>query len=187
MSSNALTFSGLDSIPLWDTRKPSSLPFFKLMKRKGPFEWAPEADLAFQDLKRYLTSPPVMVAPRPRDPLVLYLSATPHSTSAALVALREERQIKVPPSEVTRLDEEAQHQGNAPEALAAPTSHQAPKVGDPQETPQPPRAKDSANSPALVEHLVYFVSTVLWDARARYPMPRKLLLALPVASRNPWY
>ena len=68
-----------------------ALPFFKLMKKKGPFEWTPEADLAFQDLKRYLTSPPVMVAPRPRKPLVLYLSATPHSASAALVALREER------------------------------------------------------------------------------------------------
>jgi hypothetical protein len=40
-----------------------ALPFFKLMKRKGPFEWTPEADAAFEDLKRYLTSPPVMVAP----------------------------------------------------------------------------------------------------------------------------
>ena len=68
-----------------------ALPFFKLMKKKGPFEWTPEADTAFQDLKRYLTSPPVMVAPRPLEPLVLYLAATPHSASAALVALRKER------------------------------------------------------------------------------------------------
>ena len=29
---------------------------------------------------------------------------------------------------------------------------------------------------------MYFVSTVLQDARARYPMPHKLLLALLVAS-----
>ena len=42
-----------------------ALPFFKMMKKKGPFEWTPEADTVFQDLKRYLTSPPVMVAPRP--------------------------------------------------------------------------------------------------------------------------
>ena len=34
-----------------------SLPFFKIMKKKGPFEWTPEADRAFQDLKKYLTSP----------------------------------------------------------------------------------------------------------------------------------
>ena len=48
-----------------------ALPFFKLMKKKGQFEWTPEADRAFQDLKRYLTSPPVMVAPRPLEPLTL--------------------------------------------------------------------------------------------------------------------
>ena len=64
------------------------------MKKKGPFEWTPEADRAFQDLKRYLTSPPVMVAPRPLEPLLLYLAATPYSASAALVAVREERQDK---------------------------------------------------------------------------------------------
>ena len=68
-----------------------ALPFFKMMKKKGPFEWTPEADQAFQDLKRYLTSPPVMVAPLPLEPLVLYLSATPHSASAVLVEVREER------------------------------------------------------------------------------------------------
>ena len=34
-----------------------ALPFFKLMKKKGPFEWKPEVDRAFQDLKKYLTNP----------------------------------------------------------------------------------------------------------------------------------
>ena len=69
-----------------------ALPFIKLMKKKGPFEWTPEADAEFQDLKRYLTSPPVMVTPRPLEPLVLYLAATPYSASAALVAFRKEHQ-----------------------------------------------------------------------------------------------
>lgn len=54
-----------------------ALPFFKLMKRSGPFKWTPEADAAFEDLKRYLTSPPIMVAPRSREPLLLYLAPTP--------------------------------------------------------------------------------------------------------------
>ena len=67
-----------------------ALPFFKLMKKKGPFELTEEDDKAFQDLKKYLTSPPVMVAPRPQEPLVLYLAATPYSASATLVAVREE-------------------------------------------------------------------------------------------------
>ena len=77
------------------------LPFFKLMKRKGPFEWTQEADEAFQDLKKYLTSPPVMVAPRPQEPLVLYLAATPYSASAALVVVRAERRAKTAPVAAT--------------------------------------------------------------------------------------
>ncbi|XP_040243871.1 uncharacterized protein [Aegilops tauschii subsp. strangulata] len=71
-----------------------ALPFFKLMKKKGPFEWTLEADAAFQDLKRYLTSPPVIVAVRPLEPLVLYLAATPHSASAALLEFNSTRVIK---------------------------------------------------------------------------------------------
>ena len=46
-----------------------TLPFFKLMKKKGPFEWTPEADQAFQDLNglrqelRFVLSfPPVVSA-----------------------------------------------------------------------------------------------------------------------------
>jgi hypothetical protein len=53
-----------------------ALPFFKLMKRIGKFEWTPEADKALTELKRYLTSPPIMVAPTFREPLLLYIAAT---------------------------------------------------------------------------------------------------------------
>ena len=42
-----------------------ALPFFKIMKRSGPFKWTPEAAKAFEDLKKYLASPPIMVAPTP--------------------------------------------------------------------------------------------------------------------------
>ena len=41
-----------------------ALPFFKIIKRIGTFKWTPEAEKAFEDLKRYLASPQVMVAPR---------------------------------------------------------------------------------------------------------------------------
>ena len=30
-----------------------ALPFFKLIKEKGPFKWTQEADEVFQDLKKY--------------------------------------------------------------------------------------------------------------------------------------
>jgi hypothetical protein len=58
-----------------------ALPFFKLMKRTGKFEWTSEADKAFVQLKRYLTSPPIMVAPTFCEPLLLYIAATPRTAS----------------------------------------------------------------------------------------------------------
>jgi hypothetical protein len=66
-----------------------ALPFFKLMKRTGKFEWTPKDDKAFIELKRYLTSPPIMVAPTFREPLLLYIAATPRTASAVLLAERD--------------------------------------------------------------------------------------------------
>ena len=40
-------------------------------------------------MKRYLSSPPILVAPRPQEPLLLYLAAMNQVVSAALVAERE--------------------------------------------------------------------------------------------------
>ena len=52
-------------------------------------EWTPDAEAALQDLKKYLSATPVLVAPKPQEPLLLYLSATNQVVSAALVAQRE--------------------------------------------------------------------------------------------------
>ena len=59
--------------------------------------------------------------------------------------------------------------------------------GGPQEGmegPHPNEEQDSTAASPLIEHPVYFVSTVLREARASYPMPQKLILVLPVASRK---
>jgi len=56
-----------------------------------------------------------------------------------------------------------------------------------QEAPRPPEDTGGASTPNLVEDPVYFISMVLRYARAPYPMPQKLLLALLVASRKPRY
>ena len=52
-------------------------------------KWTPEAEAALQDLKRYLSSTPILVAPKPQEKLLLYLPATNQVVSAALVAERE--------------------------------------------------------------------------------------------------
>jgi hypothetical protein len=41
------------------------LPFFKLLKKQDKFQWTKEAQEAFEDLKKYLTTPPTLVAPKP--------------------------------------------------------------------------------------------------------------------------
>jgi len=38
-------------------------PFYQLLKKADKFEWTPEAQAAFEDLKRTLATPPVLVAP----------------------------------------------------------------------------------------------------------------------------
>ena len=48
-----------------------ALPFFKILKKAGPMKWTSEAEAALQDLKRYLSSPPTLVAPKPQEPLLL--------------------------------------------------------------------------------------------------------------------
>jgi hypothetical protein len=40
-----------------------ALPFFKLLRKSGPFSWTEEAKQAFQELKQHLVSLPLLVAP----------------------------------------------------------------------------------------------------------------------------
>lgn len=44
-----------------------------------------------KDLKKYLSSPPVLVAPYDGEELLLYISTTPQVVSAVLVVEREEK------------------------------------------------------------------------------------------------
>jgi hypothetical protein len=52
-----------------------ALPFFRLMRGSGQFTWTEEAEQDFQEMKQYLTSLPVLVAPDPGEMLFLYLAA----------------------------------------------------------------------------------------------------------------
>jgi hypothetical protein len=68
-----------------------ALPIFKLMRGSGPFTWTEEAEQAFQEMKQYLTSLPVLVASDPGEMLFLYLAATTEVIIMVLVAERSEQ------------------------------------------------------------------------------------------------
>jgi hypothetical protein len=53
-----------------------AFPFYVLMKKSEKFEWTDEADRAFEDLKRVLSTPLVLVAPKEKETLNLYIAAT---------------------------------------------------------------------------------------------------------------
>jgi hypothetical protein len=66
------------------------LPFFNLLKKFDKFEWTDEADQALEDLKTFLTMPPIMVPPAPKKTLLLYISASTQVVSAVLVSEQPE-------------------------------------------------------------------------------------------------
>jgi hypothetical protein len=72
------------------------LPFFKLLKKSDRFEWTDEADQALEELKTFLTTPPIMVPSAPKETLRLYIFASTQVVSAVLVAERPEEGHKYP-------------------------------------------------------------------------------------------
>jgi Reverse transcriptase (RNA-dependent DNA polymerase). len=102
-----------------------ALPLFKLLKRSGPFTWTEEAERALTQLKAYLSSPPVLVAPKPDEPLLLYLAATPQVVSAALVVER---------------DEDNPHSAHPHPVSTRPGREQGGEAPEPNGGPRPPTA-----------------------------------------------
>ena len=59
------------------------LPFFRVLKKS--FEWTDECQKAFEDLKKYLSSPPFLSPSMPGEELYLYIAVSQVAVSAALV------------------------------------------------------------------------------------------------------
>ena len=66
------------------------LPFFKVLKKA--FEWTDKCQKAFQNLKIYLTTAPLLSPSMLGKELYLYLAVTPHAVSSALI--REEGRVQ---------------------------------------------------------------------------------------------
>jgi len=66
------------------------LPFFKLLRKSDKFEWNDDASKAFQELKDFLTMPPVLAPPEDGEVLLLYIAATTNVVSTVLIVERDE-------------------------------------------------------------------------------------------------
>jgi hypothetical protein len=75
-----------------------ALPFFKLLRKSGPFAWSEEAKQAFKELKQHLASLPILAAPEPGEPLYLYIAAAAEAISMVLVVEREAKKGQEPGS-----------------------------------------------------------------------------------------
>jgi hypothetical protein len=68
------------------------LPFFKILRKA--FEWTEACDQAFQQLKQYLVTPPLLSRASEGEPLYLYLAVSPSAVSSVLI--REEKGVQKP-------------------------------------------------------------------------------------------
>ena len=67
----------------WLTNK--CRPFFQLLNKWKGFEWTKECVLAFQQLKEYLSWPPIMSRPKVDEVFFAYIAMASHAMSLVLV------------------------------------------------------------------------------------------------------
>jgi hypothetical protein len=165
-----------------------ALLFFKLMRGSSPFSWTEEAERAFQEMKQYLTSLPVLVAPDPGETLFLYLAATTEVISMVQVTERSEHLPQGAPA-----DPPTGEGGPASTAPATGPTSEGPAGIRPGEAlsnmgsdGSPAQAEGSAPAGRVrtVQKPVYYVSEILHEAKVRYPETHKLLYAILIASRK---
>ncbi|KAF8089159.1 hypothetical protein N665_0516s0017 [Sinapis alba] len=116
-------FASLNRFILGSTDK--CLPLYDNLKGNKKFKWTEECEKAFQQLKQYLATPPVLAKPIEGEPLFLYIAVS--ITTVSGVLFREERGEQKP---------------------------------------------------------IFYVSKTLLDAEMRYPLTKKLALAVVIPSQS---
>ena len=86
-----------------------SFLFFSALKKAKHFEWTPACEEALTELKRYLSSPPLLSKPHYNERLFLYLGVSEQAVSAVLI--REDNGTQLPVYYVSKalLDAESRY------------------------------------------------------------------------------
>ena len=69
--------------------------FFQLLNKWKGFEWTEKCTLAFQQLKEYLSRPPVMSRPEVDEVLFAYIIVASHAVSLVLIRVDSDVQMPV--------------------------------------------------------------------------------------------
>ena len=64
-------------------------PFFQLLHKWKGFEWTEECNLAFEELKDYLSRPPILSWPKKEEVLFAYITVTCYVVSLVLVRMED--------------------------------------------------------------------------------------------------
>nr|GEY68645.1 reverse transcriptase domain-containing protein [Tanacetum cinerariifolium] len=75
-----------------------SLPFFKTLKKytkKSDFQWTPEAEEAFKEMKQSIAGLPMLTAPKEKEELIIYLAAAKEAISVVLMTERDGKQVPI--------------------------------------------------------------------------------------------
>ena len=67
-------------------------PFYLLINKWKGFEWSEDCTTTFQQLKEYLSRPPIMSSPVADEVLYVYIAVAPHAVS--LVLIREDNGLQ---------------------------------------------------------------------------------------------
>jgi hypothetical protein len=60
------------------------------MKKSDTFVWTTQADAAFKELKKMLSTSPILASPLPKEPMLLYIAASNRVVSVVVVVEQEE-------------------------------------------------------------------------------------------------
>jgi hypothetical protein len=71
-----------------------NLPFFKVLKSAEVFQWGPNQQKVFEELKQYLIELTTLTPPSSGTPLLLYVAASHAAVSVALVQEKQEGQAR---------------------------------------------------------------------------------------------
>ncbi|KAJ8615907.1 hypothetical protein MRB53_035279 [Persea americana] len=84
-------------------------PFFQLLRKGSKFQWTSDCSHALQQLKQYLSSPPLLSTPTFGEALFLYLSVSDNAVSSVLVREDNGQQRPIYYKSKTLLDAETRY------------------------------------------------------------------------------